>query len=50
MEIIWNIVKLVALMGVFMAVLCVSDFIVDLVLAVFPGLARWFDELPLNRR
>lgn len=50
MQIIWAIVKFVLLIGGFMAVLSVSDWIVGLAIRVVPGLAEWLDELPLSKR
>ena len=50
MQIIWNILKFVLLIGGFAGVLCVSDFVVDLAIRVVPGLGRWLDSLPLAKR
>ena len=49
LAIIWNIVKIGLLLGLFMGVLAASDWIVGAVIRVFPAIGEWLDSLPLSK-
>ena len=49
LEFLWAALRLVALLGVIMAVMSTADLVVDGLIRVFPGIGEWLDHLPLSK-
>lgn len=47
-NIMWGLFVLLALIGVVVAAFAVADWIIKLVVRVFPFVGAWLDSLPLS--